>query len=88
MPQRAPASVVELQDGRLGVCGFIDGDMWAYEVIDRSPPDADDEVLFQIVRAGTIGPCQSGAAVLDDGTIATVATNSDGELELLTRSES
>ncbi len=33
-PQRAPSAIVELPDGRLGVCGFLDNEMRAYEVVD------------------------------------------------------
>jgi hypothetical protein len=73
-PQRAPSAIVDLPDGRLGVCGFLDNEMRAYEVEDA-----------QLTRAGTIGPCLTGAAVLDDGTIVTASTNEAGASVLLTR---
>lgn len=73
-PQRAPSAIVELPDGRLGVCGFLDNEMRAYVAEDG-----------QLTRAGTIGPCLTGAAVLDDGTIVTASTTDNGTSVLLTR---
>lgn len=64
---RAPSSMVELPDGRLGICGFLDNEMRAYDVVENG-----------IERAGTIMPCLTGAAVFDDGTIATIAQTDDG----------
>lgn len=74
-PQRAPSAIVELPDGRLGVCGFLDNEMRAYSLTDDG----------QITRAGTIGPCLTGAAVLDDGTIITASTSDTGTSVLLAR---
>jgi hypothetical protein len=91
-PQRAPAAIVELPDGRLGVCGFLDGEMRAYDTgrwIDGprtdGPADSGTRVVGlvdDIERAGTIGPCQTGAVVLDDGSIVTVGSNDDGPVLL------
>lgn len=67
-PQRAPSAIVQLPDGRLGVCGFLDNEMRAYEIADGSGT---------LQRDGTIGPCLSGATVLDDGTIVTSSLNGD-----------
>lgn len=69
---RAPAAMVELPDGRLGICGFLDGSMRAYEVVDGDGPRT------FLDRAGTIMPCLTGAAVFDDGTVVTVATTDSG----------
>ncbi|MGK0274570.1 MAG: hypothetical protein ACI9N0_000947 [Ilumatobacter sp.] len=77
-PQRAPSAIVQLPDGRLGVCGFLDNQMRAYEI-------ADDSGALE--RAGTIGPCLSGATVLDDGTIVTSSLDGDTPA-LLTRAPS
>lgn len=73
---RAPSAMVELPDGRLGICGFLDNELRAYEVV------ADDA----LERAGTIMPCLTGAAVFDDGTIATIAQTEDGMAILVLRS--
>lgn len=78
---RAPAAAIELPDGRIGICGYLDGEMWAYEVdlpndTDAADGPADDDAVR---RAGTIGPCQTGAAVLDD----VVVTVTDSSLLLL-----
>lgn len=75
-PQRAPSAIVALADGRLGVCGFLDNEMWAYEIIETAA--SDDAVRSEIERAGTIGSCLSGAAVLDDGSIVTATARDDG----------
>jgi hypothetical protein len=37
---RAPAAMVELADGRLGICGFLDGQMLAYTRRDADDPAA------------------------------------------------
>ena len=73
-PQRAPSAIVELPDGRLGVCGFLDNEMRAYSLTDDA-----------LERAGTVGPCLTGATVLDDGTIVTASTSDDGDATLLVR---
>lgn len=75
-PQRAPSAIVALPGGRYGVCGFLDNEMRAYEI------GADNT----LERAGTIGPCLTGATVLSDGSIVTASTNDDGESVLLIRS--
>ncbi|MEL6891061.1 MAG: hypothetical protein AAFP84_05670 [Actinomycetota bacterium] len=72
VPDRAPTAIVELPDGRLGVCGFLDNELRAYE---RS----DDPASSELERAGTIMPCNAGAAVFADGTIVTAAQTVDGE---------
>lgn len=75
-PQRAPSAIVQLPDGRYGVCGFLDNEMRSYEI---GPDDA-------LERAGTIGPCLTGATVLADGSIVTASTSDDGDTVLLIRS--
>ncbi|MEM8748147.1 MAG: hypothetical protein AAGF91_15710 [Actinomycetota bacterium] len=77
---RAPSDMVELPDGRLGVCGFLDNEMRAYEMF-----DTDDPMQPILVRAGTIMPCLTGAAVFDDGTIVTAAQTDAGEALLIRR---
>lgn len=72
-PARAPTSMVELPDGRIGICGFLDNELRAYEVVDT---DADGPTLE---RAGTIMSCNLGVAVFDDGTIVTLAQGDTGE---------
>ncbi len=63
-PQRAPSAIVVLPDGRLGVCGFLDGEMWAFDPAGVGSVDT-------IEPEGSIGPCLTGATVADDGTIVT-----------------
>ena len=64
---RAPAAMVELPDGRIGICGFLDNELRAYDIVD-----------ITLERAGTIMPCLTGAAVFDDGTVVTVAQTDEG----------
>jgi len=66
-PGRAPAAMVELPDGRIGICGFLDNELRAYDIADDT-----------LERAGTIMPCLTSAAVFDDGTVATIAQTDDG----------
>ncbi|NND75571.1 MAG: hypothetical protein HKN44_11255 [Ilumatobacter sp.] len=84
-PQRAPAAIIELPDGRLGVCGFVDNEMRAYEPItDRGPENNGVRVVgLRLERAGTIGPCQTGAAVLADGAIVTASSSTLGTALLI-----
>ena len=70
---RAPTAMVELSDGRLGICGFLDNEMHAFEVVDT---DAGPRTALE--RAGTIMPCLTGAAVFADGTIVTATQDSTG----------
>jgi hypothetical protein len=76
-PQRAPSAVVELPDGRLGVCGFLDGEMWAYDIPDpdsvggEGGDSGEGDALELAERAGTIGGCLTAATVMDDGSIVT-----------------
>ncbi len=73
-PDRAPAAMVELGDGRLGVCGFLDNELRAYDVADGA-----DGPRTALERAGTIMACNTAAAVFEDGTIVTAAQTTDGE---------
>lgn len=86
---RAPTTMIQLPDGRLGICGFLDNELRAYEIVDgadagpNNPATADLE-QSELVRAGTIMPCLTGAAVFDDGTIVTAALGDPGmQLTLL-----
>ena len=72
-PGRAPTSMAELPDGRIGICGFLDNELRAYEVVDS------DIGGLALERAGTIMPCNLGVAVFDDGTIVTLAQGDAGE---------
>ncbi len=74
-PQRAPSAIVNLPDGRLGVCGFLDNEMRAYDI--------DNNDSFE--RAGTVGPCLTGAAVLADGGIVTASTDDAGNAAIFVR---
>jgi hypothetical protein len=67
-PGRAPAAMVELPDGRIGICGFLDNELRAYDIADDT-----------LERAGTIMPCNTGVAIFDDGTIVTAAQTDSGE---------
>ena len=73
-PGRAPTSMVELPDGRIGICGFLDNELRAYEAVDT---DLGERTGLE--RAGTIMPCNLGVAVFDDGTIVTIAQSDTGE---------
>lgn len=71
---RAPAAMVELPDGRIGVCGFLDNELRAYEVV-----DSDDGPRTRLDRAGTVMACNTAATVFADGTIVTAAQTDAGE---------
>lgn len=73
---RAPTSMAELPDGRIGICGFLDNELRAYEFIEADDDAAEPNALE---RAGTIMPCNLGVAVFDDGTIVTLAQSDTGE---------
>ena len=79
-PGRAPAAMVELPDGRLGICGFLDNELRAYDVVDSPAGERTG-----LERAGTIMPCLTGAAVFGDGTIVTIAQTDAGEALLIQR---
>jgi hypothetical protein len=72
-PGRAPTSMAELPDGRIGICGFLDNELRAYDIVDT------DLGELALDRAGTIMPCNLGVAVFDDGTIVTLAHSETGE---------
>jgi len=73
-PERAPAAMVVLDDGRIGICGFLDNQLLAYDFVDTElGPDTGLE------PAETIMPCNTGAAVFEDGTIVTAAQTDSGE---------
>jgi len=59
---RAPSAVVELPDGTIAVCGYLDGGLRRWSV---DPPRSGD----------SLGPCLTGAAVLADGTIVTATAD-------------
>jgi hypothetical protein len=79
-PGRAPTSMIELTDGRFGICGFLDNELRAYEIVDT---DAGERTALE--RAGTIMPCLTGAAIFADGTIVTAAQTESGEALLVLR---
>ncbi len=79
-PGRAPTAMVELPDGRIGICGFLDNELRAYEIVDTGAGERTG-----LERAGTIMPCLTGAAVFGDGTIVTAAQTDDGEALLVLR---
>ena len=58
---RAPSALIELVDGRLGVCGFVSGTLDAVDVDGGSSDE----------QGSLITPCRTGAAVLADGRIVT-----------------
>ena len=59
---RAPSALVELPDGTIAVCGYLDGGLRRWSV---DPP-----------RYGnSLGPCLTGATVLADGTIVTATAD-------------
>ena len=55
-PQRAPSGIAVLADDRVGVCGFLDGELRAYELGDDG---------FE--RAGTPGDCLTSVTVTAAG---------------------
>lgn len=77
---RAPAAMVELPDGRIGICGFLDNELRAYDT-----SDTDLGPSTGLEPAETIMPCNTGAAVFDDGTIVTAAQTESGESLLILR---
>ncbi|MEM9036081.1 MAG: hypothetical protein AAGD18_15900 [Actinomycetota bacterium] len=60
-PERAPSAIAALPDGRIGVCGWLDGELRGYELTDDG---------FE--RAGTPGTCRSAVTVTAEGRIVTV----------------
>lgn len=61
-PERAPSAIAVLDDGRVAVCGFLDGELRAHELT---------EDAFE--RAGTLGDCRTAVTVTQSGSIV-VAT--------------
>ena len=59
---RAPSAVVELPDGTIAVCGYLDGRLRRWSV---DPPRYGD----------SLGPCLTGATVLADGSIVTATAD-------------
>lgn len=68
-PERAPSAIAVLDDGRIGVCGFLDGELRAYELAKDG---------FE--RAGTPGDCLTAATVTASGR--TFVATADALLEL------
>jgi hypothetical protein len=80
---RAPTAMIALPDGRLAICGFLDNELRAYEIIDGAdadPPNpaTEERERAELERAGTIMPCITGAAIFDDGAIVTAALGDPG----------
>ncbi|MGH9211390.1 MAG: PQQ-dependent sugar dehydrogenase [Acidimicrobiales bacterium] len=63
--KRAPSALVELEPGRLGLCGYLDGQLDVVEIVNGEPRVGGE------VATG----CRTGAAALTDGRLAV----SDGE---------
>ena len=87
---RAPTTMIELADGRLGICGFLDNELRAYEVVDGADADPSNPATVDLTRselrrAGSIMPCLTGATIFDDGTIVTVAISDEGQQLLIRR---
>jgi hypothetical protein len=89
-PQRAPTAIIELPDGRVGVCGFLDNEMRAYGFVGLEDDlggvligNDGEPTVVMFDRAGTIGPCQTAAVELADGSIVTVANTDDGQAILI-----
>lgn len=74
-PGRAATSMIELPDGRLGICGFLDNELVAYDIVE--PTDGGDATELEL--GDTIMPCITGAAIFTDGTIVTAAQSESGE---------
>ncbi len=91
-PGRAPSAMVELPDGRIAICGFLDNELRAYEVLegDDANNDASDGANAasgeRLDRAGTIMSCLTGVAVFDDGTIVTATQDDTGQFLQILRS--
>ena len=88
---RAPTAMIELTDGRLGICGFLDDELRAYEVVDGEDADPTNPATIDVPRselrrAGSIMPCLTAATIFDDGTIVTVAITDVGQELLIRRS--
>ncbi len=67
---RAPSALIELEPGRLGLCGFLDG-----QLVEVAVDDTEPAVGRTILDDG----CRTGAARLGDGRLAV----SDGEQLIL-----
>jgi len=59
---RAPSAMIALDDGSIAVCGFLDALLRPWS------PDTG-------TYGDTLGPCLTGAAVLEDGSIVTVTAD-------------
>ena len=68
---RAPSAVVALPDGNLAVCGFLDGQLLAWQT--------DDAPRYST----PLGPCLTGAVTLADGTVVTASASPDGAMSLV-----
>lgn len=80
---RAPSAMIPLPDGRLAICGFLDNELRAYEIVDGADADPSNPATVdlaesELARAGTIMPCITGAAIFDDGTIVTASLGDPG----------
>lgn len=79
-PERAPAAMVELSDDRVGICGFLDNALVAYDPIDT---DAGTDTGLR--PGDTIMPCTTGAVVFEDGTVVTAGQTDSGEALFILR---
>jgi Glucose / Sorbosone dehydrogenase len=58
--ERAPAALVELQPGLLGLCGYLDGELTLVDISGSEPS----------LEGTASTDCRTGATALDDGRIA------------------
>ena len=77
---RAPSAVVALPDGRLAICGFLDGRLQAWQpsqLLASSDADtsAESSDVLDLEPGADLGPCLTGAARLTDGTIVTATAD-------------
>lgn len=70
---RAPSAIVELADGSLAICGFLDGDLRRWEPVTDGDGPADPQPTFR--RGEILGPCLTGAALAPTGDVVTATAD-------------
>ena len=71
VPQRAPSALVVFADGRLGVCGYLDGEMRRYSASTTSDGSIASGVASAVASTSG-GGTTSGVAAVSVGTTLTV----------------